>query len=53
MAKVQLDADLEDADVEAIVAFVESLTGPIPADDDRGPVLPPGGYNAASSVKRK
>ena len=32
MAKVQLGKELPEADVKAIVAFLESLTGPLPAD---------------------
>jgi cytochrome c peroxidase len=49
MAKIQLDAELDDADVEAIVAFLGSLTGPLPADYDRVPLLPPGGFKEAGS----
>jgi cytochrome c peroxidase len=51
MAKIQLDAELDDADVEAIVTFLGSLTGPLPADYDRVPLLPPGGFKEAGSGK--
>ncbi|WP_250847228.1 cytochrome-c peroxidase [Aquisphaera insulae] len=47
MAKIQLDTDLADTEVEAIAAFLGSLTGPMPADYDHPPVLPPGGYRNA------
>lgn len=47
MAKVQLDTDLADDEVESIVAFLGSLTGRVPADYDRMPLLPPGGYPRA------
>jgi cytochrome c peroxidase len=51
MAKIQLDAELDDSDVEAIVAFLGSLTGPLPADYDRVPLLPPGGFKGAGLAK--
>lgn len=51
MAKIQLDADVEIADVDAIVAFLGSLTGPLPADFDRVPPLPPAGFKEAGSAK--
>ncbi len=44
MGKVQLDVDLADVEVNAIVAFLNSLTGPIPADYERVPRLPAGGF---------
>jgi cytochrome c peroxidase len=44
MAKVQLDADLSDDAVVAIVAFLGSLTGTLPEDFARAPTLPPGGF---------
>ena len=45
MAKVQLDADLEESDVAAIVSFLESLTGPLPEGFERSPLLPAGFIN--------
>ena len=46
MAKVQLDADLTDAEVDAIAAFLGSLTGPLPEGFERAPVLPAAGFGA-------
>jgi cytochrome c peroxidase len=40
MAKVQLGKDLSPQDVDAIVAFLESLTGPLPKDFESVPRLP-------------
>jgi cytochrome c peroxidase len=48
MAKVQLDADLADSDLSAIVTFLESLTGTLPEGFERAPVLPAGGYGPPS-----
>src|SRR6266849_4228826 len=42
MARVQLGIALGDADVREIVAFLESLTGELPADFATVPNLPPG-----------
>jgi len=42
MARVQLGAKLEDKDAGDIVAFLTSLTGPLPADFATSPVLPAG-----------
>jgi cytochrome c peroxidase len=50
MAKIQLNADLADADIDAITAFLGSLTGPIPAEYDHLPVLPPGEYRSTGST---
>jgi cytochrome c peroxidase len=44
MAKVQLDTDLSDSDVEQIVSFLGSLTGSMPEGFERAPVLPAGGF---------
>lgn len=45
MAAVQLGReDLSDADVADIVAFLESLTGEVPANFAAAPVLPPAPY---------
>lgn len=41
MAKTQLGKDLTDQQVEDIVAFLKSLTGKIPEDALKTPVLPP------------
>ncbi|CAL1241411.1 cytochrome-c peroxidase [Candidatus Methylocalor cossyra] len=40
MAKVQLGKDLGDREVDDLVAFLHSLTGPLPADFAAEPVLP-------------
>jgi cytochrome c peroxidase len=42
MARVQLGAKLDEADVEDVVAFLRSLTGPMPPDFMAAPILPPG-----------
>lgn len=44
MARVQLGKTLADGEVEAIVAFLASLTGPLPEDFAVAPVLPPAGF---------
>jgi cytochrome c peroxidase len=50
MAKVQLDADLSDTEVDQIVAFLESLTGRLPEGYAQAPALPPGGFVPQSSA---
>src|SRR6516225_875447 len=42
MARVQLGVNLNDADTRDIVAFLERLTGELPANFATAPVLPPG-----------
>jgi cytochrome c peroxidase len=42
MARVQLGVTLDDADIRDIVAFLDSLTGELPANFARAPVLPSG-----------
>jgi cytochrome c peroxidase len=42
MARVQLGVALTDADTRDIVAFLQSLTGKLPASFITVPVLPPG-----------
>jgi cytochrome c peroxidase len=42
MARVQLAVTLNDADTRDIVAFLESLTGELPANFANAAVLPPG-----------
>src|SRR5262249_12828819 len=42
MARVQLGVTLSDADTREIVAFLESLTGELPANFTTAPVLPSG-----------
>jgi cytochrome c peroxidase len=42
MARVQLGRTLPASEVTEIVAFLESLTGPLPADFVTAPTLPPG-----------
>ena len=44
MARVQLGKTLSDGEVEAIVAFLASLTGPLPEDFAVAPVLPAAGF---------
>ncbi|HWQ39509.1 MAG TPA: cytochrome c peroxidase [Burkholderiales bacterium] len=44
MAKLQLGRELTDADVSDIVAFLESLTGEVPAQFANVPVLPVAAY---------
>ena len=41
MARVQLGQKLSDPEINAIVAFLESLTGDLPAEFAAAPVLPP------------
>jgi cytochrome c peroxidase len=48
MAKVQLDTDLADSNVEQIVTFLGSLTGSTPEGFERAPVLPAGGFGSQS-----
>jgi cytochrome c peroxidase len=50
MAKVQLDADLSDPEVDEIVTFLGSLTGTLPEGFARAPVLPAGGFGPPSSA---
>lgn len=45
MARVQLGKRLADAQTRAIVGFLDSLTGPLPADFAASPVLPQGPYS--------
>ncbi len=42
MAQVQLGAKLSEKDVEDIVSYLGSLTGPLPPDFATAPALPPG-----------
>ena len=42
MARIQLGAKLEDKDVDDIVSFLASLTGPVPQDLATAPILPAG-----------
>jgi cytochrome c peroxidase len=51
MAKVQIGSDLSDPEVEAIVAFLGSLTGSQPADFERAPLLPAGGFVPPAAAK--
>jgi cytochrome c peroxidase len=44
MAKVQLGKDLSAADIEAITAYLESLTGRLPRDFENVPPLPAGAF---------
>ncbi len=46
MAKVQLGKDLSPQDVTEIVAFLDSLTGALPANFKTLPTLPPGPFAA-------
>lgn len=47
MARVQLGKQLSDADVEDIVAFLNSLTGPLPKDFATAPILPAAAFRQA------
>jgi cytochrome c peroxidase len=47
MARVQLGVMLNDADTHDIVAFLESLTGELPANFATAPVLPSGAVTPA------
>ena len=42
MARVQLGVTLNDIDTRDIIAFLESLTGELPANFTTAPVLPSG-----------
>jgi cytochrome c peroxidase len=46
MAKLQLGATLSDQDVAAIVAFLGSLTGKLPANFAEAPVTPPAAFSS-------
>jgi cytochrome c peroxidase len=48
MGRVQLGVTLPDAEVSEIVAFLRTLTGPLPANFAEAPALPP-----AATVKRR
>ncbi|MDG3004327.1 cytochrome-c peroxidase [Paludisphaera mucosa] len=52
MAKVQLGDELSDEEVDAIVAFLGSLTGAEPEEFQKVPALPPGGFTAGPPAKR-
>jgi len=45
MAKVQLGKTLSEAESAEIVTFLESLTGPLPADFANAPILPAAGFD--------
>jgi cytochrome c peroxidase len=56
MGTVQLGTDLSDEDTNSIVAFLGSLTGPLPETFAVAPVLPPGSFTPLpeeSAVPRK
>jgi cytochrome c peroxidase len=46
MARLQLGRQLSDGDVQQIVAFLETLTGDVPANFAQAPVLPVGSLRA-------
>jgi cytochrome c peroxidase len=48
MAKVQLDKDLSEPELDQIVAFLGSLTGTLPEGFERAPVLPAAGFGPPS-----
>jgi cytochrome c peroxidase len=48
MAKVQLDSDLSESEVNEIVAFLGSLTGTLPERFERAPVLPAAAFGRPS-----
>lgn len=47
MARVQLGKTLTDEDISHIVAFLDSLTGPLPAAFAEAPMLPPSAFEPA------
>ena len=47
MARVQLGVTLNDIDTRDIIAFLESLTGELPANFATAPVLPAGAGSPA------
>ena len=47
MARVQLGVTLNDMDTRDIIAFLESLTGELPANFATAPALPPGAAGPA------
>jgi len=49
MARVQLGVTLNDADTSEIVAFLNALTGQLPAEFATVPVLPPAGVGARTN----
>jgi cytochrome c peroxidase len=56
MAKVQLDAELTDAEVNDVAAFLGSLTGKLPESFKESPILPAGGFATpvpGGSVEKK
>jgi cytochrome c peroxidase len=53
MAKVQLGTDLSKQDVDAIVAFLGSLTGTLPEDFAKAPVLPPAAFDSTPSASAR
>ncbi len=46
MARVQLAQKLDDRAINDLVAFLESLTGPLPADFSTAPPLPPAPFDS-------
>ncbi len=50
MAKVQLGKTLSDADVNDLVAFLQSLTGKLPDDFAKAPILPASAFDAEGST---
>jgi cytochrome c peroxidase len=53
MAKVQLGTDLADPEVDKIVTFLRSLTGTLPEEFERAPVLPAGGFVPPTSASTR
>ena len=51
MGKVQLGKDLSKQDVDSIVAFLESLTGRLPANFATAPVLAPAAFSYAAPAQ--
>jgi cytochrome c peroxidase len=49
MGEVQLGKKLNDADVQDIVAFLQSLTGALPTNFSSVPVLPPSSFKAVAA----
>lgn len=53
MSQVQLGQNVNDQDLESIIAFLKSLTGPIPATFREAPLLPAAGFQSSSDRDAK
>jgi cytochrome c peroxidase len=50
MARVQLGRTLTDDEIHEIVAFLRSLTGPLPSHFATEPALPPGAVRSGETL---